>query len=151
MVSDCAVIYYLSTSCFMQFWRACVLSRVLLFVTPRTIARQAPLFMGFPRQEYWSGLPCPPAGNLPDSGIEPASLTSPAWASRFFTTSEAQPYRIFLQNFIDYKTLLQVSLWCSQHSCKVGIILCVLQMGKRNRIVRISTQVPLVISDKIWL
>ena len=44
---------------------------------------QAPLSMGFPRQEYWSGLPCPPPGDLPDPGIEPAS---PALAGRFFTT-----------------------------------------------------------------
>ena len=43
--------------------------------------------MGFSRQEYWSGLPCPPPGDLPDPGIEPASLTSPALAGGFFTTS----------------------------------------------------------------
>ena len=43
-------------------------------VTPWTVARQAPLSMGFSRQEYWSGLPCPPPGDLPDLGIEPASL-----------------------------------------------------------------------------
>ena len=51
----------------------CVLCRVRLFVTPRTVARQAPLRMGFPRQEYWSGLIFPSLGNLPDPGIEPAS------------------------------------------------------------------------------
>ena len=48
---------------------------------------QAPLSVGFSRQEYWSGLPCPPPGDLPDPGIEPASLVSPALAGRFFTTS----------------------------------------------------------------
>ena len=42
---------------------------------------------GFSRQEYWSGMPCPPPGDLPDPGIEPASLMSPALAGRFFTTS----------------------------------------------------------------
>ena len=52
-----------------------------------TIARQAPLSMGFFRHEYWSGLPCPPPGNLPDPGIEPRSLMSPALSDRFFTTS----------------------------------------------------------------
>ena len=48
---------------------------------------QAPLSMGFFRQEYWSGLPCPPPGALPNPGIKPTSLTSPASAGRFFTTS----------------------------------------------------------------
>ena len=55
--------------------------------TPRTVARQAPLSMGFSRQEYWSGLLFPPPGNLPDPGIEPGSLRSPALADGFFTTS----------------------------------------------------------------
>ena len=54
------------------------LSCVQLFSTLRTIARQAPLSMGFSRQEYWSGLPFPPPGNLPDSGIKPTSPASPA-------------------------------------------------------------------------
>ena len=43
--------------------------------------------MEFSRQEYWSGLPCPPPGDLPDPGIEPTSLVSPVLAGRFFTTS----------------------------------------------------------------
>ena len=43
-----------------------------------TVALQAPLFMEFSRQEYWSGLPCPPSGNLPDPGIEPISPVTPA-------------------------------------------------------------------------
>ena len=55
--------------------------------TPRSIAHQAPLYMGFSRQEYWSGLPSPLPGDLPDPGIEPISLTSPALADGFFTTS----------------------------------------------------------------
>ena len=62
-------------------------SCVQLFVTPRTVARQAPLSIGFSRQEYWSGLPCPLLGNHPDPGIKPSSLTSPELAGRFFTTS----------------------------------------------------------------
>ena len=45
---------------------------------PWTVARQAPLSMKFPRQEYWSGLPCPPPGSLPDPGIEPESSGLPA-------------------------------------------------------------------------
>ena len=55
------------------------LSRVQLFATPWTTVRQAPLFMGFFRQEYWSGLPFPPPGDLPDPGIQPQGSTSPAW------------------------------------------------------------------------
>ena len=51
-----------------------------------TVTCQSPLSMGFSRQEYWSELPRPPPGDLPDSGIEPTSLTSPALAGRFFTT-----------------------------------------------------------------
>ena len=49
-------------------------------------AHQAPLSMGFPRQEYWSGLPFPTPGDLPDPGIESASPASPALAGGFFTT-----------------------------------------------------------------
>ena len=68
----------------------CVLncfSRVGLFQDPMDCSHQVPLFMGFPRQEYLSRLPCPPPGNLPDSGIEPTSLASPSLAGGFFTTS----------------------------------------------------------------
>ena len=63
-----------------------MLSRIQLFVTPWTVARQTPLFMGFSWQEYWSGLPFLPPGDLPKPGIKPASLMSPALAGGFFTT-----------------------------------------------------------------
>ena len=56
------------------------LSHFRLFVTPWTVAYQAPLSMGFSRQEDWSGLPFPPLGDLPEAGIESVSLTSPALA-----------------------------------------------------------------------
>ena len=56
-------------------------------VTLWTIACQAPLSMGFSRQEYWSGLSCHPSGDLPDPRIEPSSLMSPALAGRFFITT----------------------------------------------------------------
>ena len=52
-----------------------------------TVACPAPLSTGFSRQEHWSGLPCPPPGDLPDPGNKPASLMAPALAGRFFTTS----------------------------------------------------------------
>ena len=63
-----------------------LLSRVRLFATPWTVAYQDSLSMGFSRQEYWSGLPFPSPGDLPDPGIEPESLVSPALAGGFFTT-----------------------------------------------------------------
>ena len=52
-----------------------LLSRVQLFVTPQTVAHQTPLSMGFSRQEYWSGLPFPSLGDLPNPGTEPESAT----------------------------------------------------------------------------
>ena len=60
---------------------ACVLSHVRLFATPWTTAQQAPLSIGFPRQEYWSCLPLSSPGNLPNPGIKPAS---PEVAGGFF-------------------------------------------------------------------
>ena len=68
----------------------CMLSHfscVWLFATSWTIAQQAPLSKGFSRKKYWSELPGPLPGDLPDPGIKPTSLLSPALASRFFTTS----------------------------------------------------------------
>ena len=62
-------------------------SHVWLSATLWTVARQALWCMGFSRQEYWNGLPCPPLGNLPDPGIKPVSLMSPELAGGFFTTS----------------------------------------------------------------
>ena len=66
---------------------ALVLSRVRLSAASQMVARQASLSMGFPRQEHWSGLPFPPPGDLPDPGIEPAALVSPALAGGFIMTA----------------------------------------------------------------
>ena len=61
---------------YIVFVYACsVLSHVCLFATAWTVARQAPLSMGFPKQEYWSGLPFTLPGDLPNPGIEPTSPT----------------------------------------------------------------------------
>ena len=60
-----------------------LLNHVCLFVTPWTIDCRVPLFMEFPRQEDWSGLPIPPPGDFPNWGIKPGS---PALAGKFFTT-----------------------------------------------------------------
>ena len=76
--------------------RVCVLSHfshVWLFGTLRTVALQAPLSMGFSRQELWSGLPFPSSGDSPNPGIKPASPTSPGLAGKYFTISSTQVYR----------------------------------------------------------
>ena len=66
-----------------------MLSCVSLFVTPATVAHQAPLSMEFSRQEYWSGLPRPPPGDLPDPGMEHASVS--ALAGGPFTVPPGTP------------------------------------------------------------
>ena len=66
--------------------RAQLLSHVQFFVTPSTVAHQAPMFWQFSRQEYWSGLPFPTPGDLPNPGIEPVLFAPSALAGGFFTT-----------------------------------------------------------------
>ena len=91
----------------------CVHSHVWLFATPETVARQAPLSMGFSRQEYWSGLPFTSPGDLSNPGIEPASLASPALAGRCFTT--AQPGKYWLLNANYLFKYLQIHIWAQQN------------------------------------
>ena len=70
---------------------------VQLFAIPGTVAQQAPLFMELSKQEYGSGLPFPPPGNLPDPGIKPVS---PALAVRFFTTKPlGKPAKFLVVSF----------------------------------------------------
>ena len=84
----------------MNFWddRICLKSNFsdnqscVTFYDPQTVAHQTPLSMGFSRQEYRSGLPFPTPGDLPDPGIEPVSLSSPALVGRFFTTVPPEKY-----------------------------------------------------------
>ena len=77
-----------------------VLSRVLLIVTPWTAALQAPLSVGFPRQEYWSGLPVPSPGNLSNPGIQSARLMSPALAGG--SLSLAQPRKQYVPGLFNF-------------------------------------------------
>ena len=75
---------------FVSVFIACMLNHfscIWLFVTSWTVDHQDPLSMGFSGQEYWSGFPCSPPGDLPNPGIKPTSLISPALTSEFFTTS----------------------------------------------------------------
>ena len=76
------------------------------FVTPWTVGHQAPFSMGFPRQEYWSGLPFPSPGALANPGIQP---TPPTLASRFFTTGapeKPRPQFTHLQKEESYRDVL---------------------------------------------
>ena len=79
-------------------------SRVWLFAFLWTVAHQAPLSMGFSRQEHWNGLPCPPPGDLPNSGIEPTSYMFPALSDGFFTTSAIWEVRVHIQ-------LIHIVVW----------------------------------------
>ena len=71
-------------------FQSCLTLQLIVSLTLWTVAPQAPLSMGSSRQEYWSGLPCPPPRDLPDQGIKPATLESPTLAGGFFTTSATQ-------------------------------------------------------------
>ena len=93
-----------------------VLSRVRLSVTPWTVARQAPLSMGFSRQEHWSALPGPPPADLPDPGIE---LVSPALAGSLYHCT-TWDYVSILQTFSSggcismiMKTMYYINKHCS--------------------------------------
>ena len=87
---------------------ACSLSCVQLFVTPWTVAYQAPLSMGFSRQEYWSGLSFPSPGGLPDPGIEPTSSALVGGFTITWATWEAQYCLIWI-----YKITLLLPHWVS--------------------------------------
>ena len=75
-------------------WVLSHFSHVRLFTTLRTVAHQAPLSMGFSRQEYWSGLPCPPPGDLPDPGINLSLLCLLHW--KLGSLPLVQPGKLFL-------------------------------------------------------
>ena len=83
----------------LTFMHAQSLSCVQLFETLWTVVHQAPLSMGFPRQEYGSGLSVPPPDDLLDVGIEPMSPTSPALAGKFFTTEPPGKSAAMLTHF----------------------------------------------------
>ena len=81
------------------------------FVTLWTAAHQSPLSMGFSRQEYWSGVPCPPQGDRPDKRIEPMSPTFPTLAGGFFTTSATwKTHYSFIVNLI-FKNIYLFYFW----------------------------------------
>ena len=78
------------------------------FAIPWTVAHQAPLSLGFSIQEYWSGLPFPPPGDLPDPGIETGSHASPALAGRFLITETLGKPQI---NYTLKKKKITLAMW----------------------------------------
>ena len=97
---SCCFVYQKSALFYCSVFHACVVScfnRVQLFVTLWTVACQAPLSLEFPRQEYWSGLPCPPLGDLPNPGIKPES---PAWQADSSPTEPPGKTRQVLSHYI---------------------------------------------------
>ena len=117
-------------------------SHVQFFETPWTVAHQAPLSMGFSMQEYWSGLPFPVPGDLPDPGIELTSLMSPALAGRFFTTSatwEAHQDIIFLKIIV-----LEASISQSSNIAHSIFIYKLINQNKARDCCSVSTSLPAV-------
>ena len=89
---------------------------------PWTVTHQAPLSMGVSRQEYWSGLPCPPLGDLPDPWIEPMSLMSPALAGGVFTTSTSWEVLAIVQDKIkSYKNKIIPKTAVANRKTKGGL------------------------------
>ena len=90
-------VFFLGCRCPFHMCACSVLSYVQLFATPWTVAHQAPLSMGFSRQECWNGLPFPPPGNLPNPGIEPESPSLQA-DSLLLSRQGSPPLHIFTIN-----------------------------------------------------
>ena len=95
------------------------------FVIPWIVACQAPLSIGFSRQESWSGLPFPPPGDLLNPGIEPMSPASPAWADCFFTATLCWVYILLSATMVSEKWLQYI------HVCIVCIVQCTVYPHER--------------------
>ena len=97
----------------------------VLFVTPWTVAHQAPLSMGFSRQEYWRGLPCPPPGDLPNLGTEPVSLLSPESSGRFFTTKRHPSNFLPIKFGLKFQFLIRARKASGMQACPDHPLICV--------------------------
>jgi len=100
---------------------------VRFFMTPWTAARQTPLFLGFSRQEYWSGLAFPPPGDLPNLGMKSMALSSPALASRSFTTAPPGKPISVLPTSISIISLFPFQLTCLRIThviCLIFLLQC---------------------------
>ena len=89
-------------------------------MSPWTIAHQALLSMGFPRQEYWRGLPFPSPEDIPDPGIKPVSPVSPALAGRFFTTAPPEVHQFSSGQSLS-RVRLFVTPWTAVHQAPLSM------------------------------
>ena len=94
LFSDLSSFYWWALGCVLS---SC--SRVWLFLTLWTVAHQAPLSMGFPRQEYWSGLPCPSPGDLPSPGMNPYLLCLIHWRQILYPLSNQGSYILVINSY----------------------------------------------------
>ena len=130
--------------------------------TPQTAARQAPLSMGFSRQEYQSRLPCPPPGDLSQPRIKSASLASPALAGGFFTTEPPQkPHRLYTLLLIkpvlnlcllnhDRMHILLISILYSYSNIAIAVLVKVIQSCQLfTTLWTIACQAPLYMEARI--
>ena len=105
-----------------------VLSHVWFFATPWTIAGQAPLSMGFPRQKYWSGLLFPSPGDLPNLGVKP---TSPNNGSGLFTTETGKMslgfpiFELFVSEIVFLSICIQVCIYIFVCCCFRSVLVCI--------------------------
>ena len=110
-ISKCWSALGLDSRLLVQWQCACSVAQpCLILYDPTDCSHQAPLSMEFSRPDYWSGLPLPTPGDLPDSGIEPMSPAAPALAGRFFTT-EPPGKPLLLSICILFHTSVLVQDW----------------------------------------
>ena len=119
----------------------CVFSQVWLFATPWTVVHKAPLSMGFPRQEYWSGLPLPLPADLPDPGIKPMSLAPPVLAAGFFTTEPPEkPLQSTMSIVWENYVIIPVNAEGAFGSIKHQLVITLSKLGiEKNLLNLIST------------
>ena len=108
---------------------ACIGAKALSRVQLWTVVCQAPLSMGFSRWEYWSGLLCPPTGHLPDPGIDPRFLTSPALAGRFFTTGGKESLWLWIYK-LKYWYMINSYIWYLPYVSIYKIVCHLLHISK---------------------
>ena len=95
------------------------LGGVQLCVTPWTVTRQAPLSIGLFRQEYWNWLPFPTPGDLPDPGIKPVFLASPALADGLYPVPPGKPHIFYIQIYIFFSGYFLYIMYITESLCYI--------------------------------